>query len=77
MKVTPCKTHDHSKNFVFYLKCQGKPWEDFEQDITGSYLGVKVLLWLLCRGWIGSTQEQKWVEWLGGHGITWQIGLGE
>lgn len=42
-KVTPCKTHDHSKNFVFYLKCQGKPWEDFEQDITGSYLGVKVL----------------------------------
>lgn len=31
-------------NFVFYLKCQGKPWKDFEQDVTRSYLGVKVLL---------------------------------
>ena len=38
--VIPCKAHDHPKNSVFYLKCRGKPWKDFEQKVTWSYLGL-------------------------------------
>lgn len=25
-----CKSHDHPKDFVFYLKCKMKPWKDCE-----------------------------------------------